>query len=139
MNEVPIWRLYALRAMYLFMAAGLFATMWPAILSHAESWPLMNGVVACMLGALGLMAALGLRYPLQMIPILLFELLWKTIWLTAVALPLWRAGRMDAATAQTVLECALVVLVALVLPWRYVWTHHVRKPGDRWRAAAGAL
>ncbi|MEZ0242627.1 MAG: hypothetical protein ACAH11_04585 [Sphingomonas sp.] len=132
-GELPLWRLYLLRAMYLVMAAGLGIFMWPAIVSHRPEWPLMNGVVTCMLGALGLMAALGLRYPVKMLPVLLFETAWKVIWLAAVALPLWRAGRLDVATMGTVSDCLPVVLVILVVPWRYVVRTYLAAPGDRWR------
>ncbi len=133
MTDVPLWRLYVLRAMYLIMAVGLGLVIWPGIISHRPEWPLMNGVVACLLGAVGLLAALGLRYPLRMLPILLFELAWKAIWLIAVALPLWRAGKMDAATMGTVSDCVPVVLVLIAVPWRYVAANYVAAPGDRWR------
>ena len=42
-----------------------------------------------MLVALSLLWFLGLRYPLQMLPVLLFELAWKLIWMIVVVLPLW--------------------------------------------------
>ena len=32
---------------------------------------------------------LGIRYALQMLPVLLFEIAWKLIWMTVVVLPLW--------------------------------------------------
>ena len=51
-----------------------------------------------MLAAFGALSALGLRCPLQMLPVLLWELLWKSIWLIVVAVPLWSAGRMDQTT-----------------------------------------
>jgi hypothetical protein len=133
MTDVPLWRLYVLRAMYLIMAVGLGLVIWPSIISHRPEWPLMNGVVACLLGSVGLLSVLGLRYPLRMLPILLFELAWKAIWLVAVALPLWRAGKMDAATMGTVSDCAPVVLVLLAVPWRYVFRTYLAAPGDRWR------
>ena len=93
-----------------------------------------------MLTAVSLLAALGIRYPLQMLPLLFFELVWKSIWLIAVALPLWSAGRLDPATMETVKACLMgVVLVPLVLPWGYVWANYVKKPGDRWRAQREAM
>ena len=41
------------------------------------------------------LALLGIRYPLQMLPVLLFELAWKLIWVAAVVQPLWTAHQMD--------------------------------------------
>lgn len=94
----------------------------------------MTGVARALLTALGLLALLGLRYPLQMLPLLLFELAWKAAWLLAYGLPLWAAGRLDADSAATFQDCAVgVPLVLLVLPWRYLWFQYVRRPGDRWR------
>lgn len=136
MTELPLWRLYVLRAMYLVMAVGLGLFMWPSIIRHSDTWPHMNGVVACMLGALGLLAALGIRYPVRMLPLLLFETLWKLIWLAAVALPLWRADKMSPAIMSTVIDCAPVVLMMLAVPWGHVWRRYVAAPGDRWRGAA---
>ena len=91
-DTVPVWRLYLLRAGYLIIAVGLGIEIWPVIVNHKPEWEIMHGVASCMLGALAVMAVIGLRYPLRMLPILLFEMTWKTIWLIAVALPLWQAG-----------------------------------------------
>jgi len=38
---------------------------------------------------MSLLAFLGLRYPVGMLPILLFEVTWKVIWIVAVARPTW--------------------------------------------------
>lgn len=133
MTDVSISRLYALRAGYLLIGAGLAATIWPTLVSHGPAWPLMNGVVGAMLGGLSLMAFLGLRYPLQMLPVLLFELTWKAIWLTLVALPLWTAGQLDERTMRTVTDCLVVVVLIPLVPWRHVVDRYVRAPGAPWR------
>jgi hypothetical protein len=39
----------------------------------------MRGVVRSVLAAVSLLAVLGIRYPLKMLPLLFFELVWKTI------------------------------------------------------------
>jgi hypothetical protein len=136
MAEPALWRLNLLRAGYAFASLGIALTIWPLILNHPPGWPLMNGVVACMMGAVSVLAALGLRYPLQMLPVLLFELLWKAIWLASVALPLWSSGRMDPRTMTTVIECLLAVILIPLIPWDYVVRAYVTKPGTRWRRNA---
>ncbi len=102
MPEVSLTRLYALRAMYLVLLV-MVPLMTAARMvygvrsfSAADGW----GFTACLLTALSLLAAIGLRHPLKMLPLLMFELLWKIIWLARVALPLWRAGRIDDALAS---------------------------------------
>jgi hypothetical protein len=82
-----------------------------------------------------LLAALGIRYPLQMLPVLLFELVWKTIWLIIIGFPLRSADAFTAATASTWNDnIAGIVICLVVIPWGYVYANYVKKPGDRWRA-----
>jgi hypothetical protein len=132
-REPPLWRLYTLRLGYLIIAVGLGIEIWPGIILRHDGWGLMQGVVQCMLGALSLLALLGLRYPLKMLPLLLFEIVWKVIWLSVVAAPLLRTGRMDADTASTAFACALVVIFPIVIPWPYVLATFAKAQGDRWR------
>lgn len=98
MHEVSLFRLYLLRALYLLIIVGLGFMIWPDIIHHDKPWELMEGVVICMLAAFSALSILGLRYPLQMLPLLLWEMTWKCIWLLIVALPLWLSGYMDEET-----------------------------------------
>jgi hypothetical protein len=41
---------------------------------------------------MSLLALLGLRYPVQLLPLLVFESAWMLIWLAAVAVPHLVAG-----------------------------------------------
>lgn len=140
MKPVPLYRLYLLRAMYMLIAVAMGAQIWREILQHAASWERNEGVMNCMLGALSLLCLLGLRYPLQMLPLLLWEAAWKTIWLAFVPLPQWWAhGQVDPAIASTVFDCSFVVLVYLAIPWSYVYRTYLKQHGERWgRLAAGA-
>lgn len=137
MTEVSLFRLYALRAGYLLVSVGLSATIWPILVNPPPQWPLMNSVVCSLLAAVSVLSAIGIRYPLQMLPILLFEIVWKSIWLIAVALPLWSANQLDARTSETIRDCVFAAILIPVIPWRYVFSHYVTKPGDRWRQTAG--
>ena len=129
-------RLHFLRLGYLLMAVGLVLTQWPLLLDHPQPWPLMEGVKTSMLVALSLLSFLGLRYPLKMLPILLFELGWKAIWVAVVVLPLWRAGQVDPATLQVLYSCLVVLVVAAVVPWRHVIRQYVSQQSDPWRSGA---
>jgi len=132
--DVSLPRLYLLRLGYLLIAVGLVLRKWPLIINHPVPWPLFEGVETCMLVALSLLWFLGIRYPLQMLPVLLFEIAWKVIWMIAVLLPLWTNGQLDPATLEVFYACLVVVIPIAVIPWRYVFANYVRKPGDRWRS-----
>jgi hypothetical protein len=125
-------RLNLLRLAYLLLVAGLGSIIWPAILDPTLSWPLMSGVVKCMLAALSALAVLGLRYPLKMLPLLFFEIAWKVIWLTRIALPQWTAGTLDEATTQSLFECAALVILLPLIPWDHVYRTYLTTPGDPW-------
>jgi hypothetical protein len=139
MYEVSTFRLYLLRAMYLLIVVGLAIFELPALL-HPEQLSRLEGVVLSVLAAFALLAALGIRYPLKMLPLLLFELLWKSIWVLAFGLPLLLSGRLDPNTAETLIACLMgVVLVPLVTPWGYALKHYLRAPADRWGKQVTAL
>ena len=133
MTKVSLFRLYLLRAMYLLIAAGLATTVWPHILSPSNLVAGPNSVIRSLLGALAVISLLGLRYPLQMLPLLLFELLWKVIWVCASAIPMWLGPGLDEYASETLFACLMgVVLVPIAIPWGYVLSHYLRAPGDRW-------
>ena len=132
-HPIALWRLYVLRAMYLIVVAGLGTVLWPGIVHQQRPWELMEGIVKAMLAAFSLLCLLGLRYPLQMIPILLWELIWKSLWLMDVALPAWRQGHFDEGIASNTFACGLVVIVPFVLPWRYLFRTWFRHPSNPWR------
>ena len=131
--ELPLWRLQLMRIGYLVMGLGLAVVKWPVVIGYDQSMPLDEGVVAVLLTAMSLLAFLGLRYPVRLLPILLFESLWKLIWLSVVALPAVAAGHVDQAMSETIFSCSLVVIILAVIPWRYVWQQFVTATGDRWR------
>jgi hypothetical protein len=131
--DVSLLRLYLLRAGYLLLVAGLGVQLWPSMFHHAP-WTFWQGVGKSFLTAISVLAILGLRYPLKMLPLLFYEVTWKAIWLLAVPLRMWLAhAPIDANTLETLQECSLVVIFLLVIPWRYVIANFIAAPGDRWK------
>ena len=139
MYEVSTFRLYVLRATYLLIVVGLAFMIWPLLLNQPDDLEHMRGVVWSLLAGVSVLAAIGLRYPLQMLPVLLFELVWKSIWLLAIGLPHWSAGTLEGGNLGTWSDCLISVpLMLIAIPWGYVWRHYVRKPGDRWKREPAA-
>ncbi|MGZ8281798.1 MAG: hypothetical protein ACXWUN_02455 [Allosphingosinicella sp.] len=130
-GEVSLLRLYVLRAAYLLLVVGLGLVIVPEILGHELT---SRGAIPSLLGGVWALAFLGLRYPLQMLPLLMFEFAWKAIWTIFYGLPQWSAGRFPPTFAEDFFSIGLgVVLMPLVIPWPYVWRHYVKQPGARWR------
>lgn len=133
MSEVSTFRLYLLRATYLLIGVGLGLMIWPRLIHHSQAWALSTGDTFGLLSGVQVLALLGIRYPLKMLPLLLFELTWKSIWLLTIALPLWQAHQIDPGTAASIKACGMgVIICAIAIPWPYLLAQFVKAPGDRW-------
>jgi hypothetical protein len=129
-QEVSLARLYVMRAAALLGVWGLFSTV-QGLFEHAA---MDRGVHKALISGLWVMAIFAFRYPLKMVPILLFELVWKLVWLLAFGLPQWWSGVGSPKLGEDLWSIgAFPFVVALVMPWSYVWRHYVKAPGDRWR------
>ena len=129
--DVPVWRLYVLRGAYLLLVVGIGAMILPKVISHE---PTARGVIPSLLLGVWLLAFLGLKLPLRMLPVLMFEFAWKAVWLIAFGLPQYFSGQLPETFAEDMFNIAFgVILMPLVIPWGYVWRNYVKAPADRWR------
>ncbi len=86
-----------------------------------------RGVIPSLLGGVWLLAIVGLRYPLQMLPLLMFEWVWKAIWFVDYGLPQWSAGQVPPTFAEDFRAIAFgVILMPIVIPWGYVYRHYIQ-------------
>jgi hypothetical protein len=131
--EVSLFRLYTLRVSYLILSVGLGVYIWPTVIHHTSQVAVVHGIQLGLLAGIGATAVLGFRYPVQMLPLLLFELIWKAVYLIAFAAPLWFAHQVDAAAAEDIQACLMAVIFVPLIPWRYVFAQYVLRPGDRWK------
>ena len=129
-EEVSTFRLYLMRLLYLGNFVFLGLNVWPELINHVGAWDPVKGVAFSFWAALSALSGLGIRYPLKMLPLLLLQLLYKSIWLIAVYLPLQSAGQ---STDLTKIMVGGVVVDLIVIPWPYVLATYVKKRGDRWR------
>lgn len=131
-SEVPLWRLNLLRAMFLVFAVGGFLVHPQWLLDNPDLT--RRGMLDCMLVGLWILSFFGVRYPLQLLPIFLFEFAWKSVWLFAFGLPQWMSGRADAQLSQDLWMIGLGPIVfGLIIPWGYVWRYYFKQPAERWR------
>ena len=134
-EEVSLFRLYLMRVLYLLNFALLGMSVWPGLISHGKPWDPMHGIAVSCWAALSVLSALGIRYPLKMLPLLIMQLSYKLIWVLAVGLPLRSAGQLDPVAAELFSVCTKGLVVDLiVIPWPYVLANYVKAPGDRWRS-----
>ncbi|WP_105167813.1 hypothetical protein [Pseudoalteromonas sp. T1lg23B] len=128
MEEVGKIRLNFLRAMYVFIVIGLGLSNTPEAISEmgisADSYTVINA----MLMGFMILSLVGVFFPLQMLPILMFELLWKVIWLAMFALPMHLNMGLDEYATGVAFACFIgVILTPLVLPWRYIFNNYFVK------------
>lgn len=128
-DNVPLWRLHLLRAMFLFWAVAGFFFALPMLIDHE---PMRRGMIDSMLAGLWVTGFFGVRYPLQMLPIFLFEFIWKTIWLAAFGLPQWFGDGSPRLGDDLLAIGTGPILFALIIPWGHVWRRYVRQPAERW-------
>ena len=128
---LPSFRLNLMRGGYLLMGIGTFIVKGP-MLAQVSSLPAIEGAQLCILIALALLAFLGVRYPIGMLPILMFEVLWKVLWLALVAVPLLIANDLNGPTESLLFSILFVIPIIALTPWDYVWKRFVTTDGERW-------
>ena len=123
-EEVSQFRLYVLRFFYAVL--GVWQTIIQApLFFHHGPWTQTSAVVHCFFLALALLSLLGVLSPLQMLPVLIFEILWKIVWLLGVALPLWVTHQLDADTLKALPQIAPVVILIPFIPWRWFFSKYL--------------
>lgn len=132
MRDLSLARLFALRACYVLFIVGIGLQFWPSLIQHAASLPIMDGAALAMLSALGALSVIGLFSPVAMIPLLLFDMVWKALWIVFVAIPRWQAGEMGPEYMEAFYACLVILPVIPAIPWRRMLVAYVATP-DRWR------
>lgn len=127
-HDVSLVRLYLLRAVALFFAIdGVFSKL-PHLI-HPDS--ASRGITASLLAALWISAFFIVRHPIRLMPIFLFELVWKTFWLLDYGAPQWLAGTGAPQLSRDLFEIGFFPLpIALIIPWGHVWRCYVRPSVD---------
>jgi hypothetical protein len=120
MRPFSTLRLTLLRACYAVLVVGLSLRYAPVFMDGLSNLPRMDAAVVALLSALGVLSIAGLFSPIRMLPLLVFEIGWKLIWVSTVALPKWLDGSLDEGTLSILFNCAVALPFVFIVPWRYV-------------------
>lgn len=117
---------FLLRVIYLLMCTLMARTAWSSLLGHQGAWEPYRAMADCVWAAYGTLALLGLLRPLRMLPVVVFMIFYKSLWLVVVALPLLRTGTLAGSPAEELSYIFLAAPVfALCVPWGYVVRQYV--------------
>jgi hypothetical protein len=118
--------IYLLRGLYFLMLAVMSVDAWKMIFSHEGQLERFRAVAICVWAAYGTLGLFGLFKPLKWLPIVLFMIFYKTLWLIVVSLPLWKTNQLEGSPAE---EMTYIFIAApfllLIIPWKYVFENYL--------------
>jgi hypothetical protein len=118
--------IYLLRLLFVLVFLFVGYDSWTSILKHVGPWDHVRAAALCMWAAYSVLSLIGIFYPLKMIPLVMFEILYKIIWLIIVAYPLWAANRLAGSPAEEMTYAFLwVVLPIVAMPWKYAFDTYI--------------
>jgi len=125
-QDVSRINIYLLRLLFTLMFVFLSYDSWSHILTHSGTWQNTDAAAWCMWGSCSLISIIGIIRPLKMLPIVLFEIVYKVAWLMVVAYPLWVKDELAGSSAEEMAGVFIwVVLPILAMPWRYFFATHI--------------
>jgi hypothetical protein len=118
-----------LRTVYFLMAAFVAPVAWRELLTHEGPWSPTSAAAWCVWATYPTLAILGLIHPLRMLPLMLFTVGYKALWLYFVAFPLWQSNTLVGSPAEQMTKDFLWLPLALfVMPWKYIYNTYVKFP-----------
>lgn len=125
MNGVRPIQLYMLRLLFLLMFIFLSFEAWSTIATHRGPWEPVRAAAWAMWGAYAIIAFTGIRQPLKMLPIVLFEIIYKVTWLIIVAWPLYGIKMFSSQTDGMTRVYVWVIFPIVAMPWRYFFKAYI--------------
>jgi len=119
-------QIYLMRLGFLLVIVLVGNIAWSNILTHEGDWDALQAVALSMWAGCSVLSVFGLINPLRWIPLVLFEIAYKSIWLVVVAYPMWSTGQLAGSRAEGIaLSFLPVILPILAMPWGYVLRTYV--------------
>lgn len=127
-KKISKFKSCAMRFVYLITFVALGYDVWSEIINPSETWGTYDGVVYSFWAGYALLMGLGIRYPLKMLPLLLLQLSYKSIWLLGIYLPLSLSGRLDEGVEGFLTPFLIAVpLDVIAIPWKYTYENYIKR------------
>ena len=120
-----------LKFMYIYTAVGtggfglgmVFAPdVFLSVFKFPSQDPIVFGAFGCMLISSGILALFGLRSPLKFVPLLLFQLFYKSIWFVAVLIPFLFVNEIQLYVVVFIVIFASYIIGDLIaIPFSYIF------------------
>src|SRR4030088_1639405 len=118
--------IYLLRVLYFLLFVGVGLQTWSTIINHQGPSDHTKAVASCFWAAYPTLSIFGLLRPLQWLPIVIFMIFYKTLWVIVVAYPLWRGGARAGPPAEEMAHIFVwAPVVSIFVPWVYVFKNYV--------------
>ncbi|WP_422858643.1 hypothetical protein ACOKFD_14945 [Flagellimonas sp. S174] len=115
-------RKYLMKGLYLLTFIGVGYQAWAEVIAPETPLETIDGIVYSFWVAYATLMALGLRYPLKMVPLLLLQLFYKAVWILGVYLPMERNELVTESAEGFLTVCiTAIILDVLIIPWKYVY------------------
>lgn len=121
-----------LKLMYIYTivsagGTGLGMVFIPEVIKSVFKFPsqdpIVFGAFGCMLISSGILAVFGLRSPLKFVPLLLFQLFYKTIWFAAVLVPFLLTNELQMYIIVFIVIFAFYIIGDLIaIPFSYIFS-----------------
>jgi len=129
-NEIRIrWGWLKIMYVYTIVGAGGFGLgmvfvpdVIKSVFKFPSQDPIVFGAFGCMLISSGILAGLGLRSPLKFVPLLFFELCYKSIWFVGVLIPFLLANEMQTHVVIFIVIFATFIIGNMIaIPFSYLF------------------
>lgn len=118
--------IYLLRWLYFLMAVFVATDAWSSIITHQGSWDHIRAVAFCVWAAYATLSVFGLIQPLKWLPIVVFMIFYKSLWLIVVAYPLWRSSALAGSSAEEMTGVFMMIpLPIIAVPWVYFFRNFI--------------
>ena len=123
---VPRINIYLLRILFTLMFVFVAFGSWNHIASHQGRWESTDAAAWCMWGAYSAMSVIGIFRPLKMLPIVMFEIIYKVAWLIIAAYPLWVNNELAGSDIEPrTKDFIWVILPIIAMPWGYFFRVYI--------------